>query len=126
MCSIDEHGWPHPAMASRRELVAADARNIRFAMDRASRTSRNLRANGHLTLIVADEQGVFYLKGDVRQLAPTTSAAPARAKFNMRVDSVLEDSARADEQVRIVSGIRLQRTTGGDPHAEALLRELLD
>ena len=71
ICSVDEHGWPHPAMLSRLEFVALDHRNIRLSLHTRSRTTRNLRANGRLTVIVVDEDAVYYVKGDALALAIT-------------------------------------------------------
>ena len=108
ICSVDEHGWPHPAMLSGLELVALDHRNIRLALYTRSRSTRNLRANGRLTVIVADEDAVYYLKGDTLAL-PIHASAPELTRFNLRVDSVLQDAAGSDEHARIVTGIRITR-----------------
>ena len=123
--TVDEHGWPHPAMLSSLELVARDARNIRLAPHAASRTARNLRANGRLAFVVADETGTFYIKGDVLLRDATMSAAQELAKFNMRVDSVLQDVPEDYERARIVSGIRVERRDVDRARSEAILRELL-
>src|SRR5687768_13372110 len=69
MCTVDEHGWPHPAMLSSLEVVARDARNVRLGASASSRSTRNLQANGILTLVVADERAVYYVKGDVLLLS---------------------------------------------------------
>jgi hypothetical protein len=122
--TVDEHGWPHPAMVSSLELVALDARNIRLALHAASRSARNLKANGRLTLVLADERGVFYVKGDVLPLARFMAADPAMAGFNLRVDSVLQDDAAAYEDARIATGIRVERGIDA-PRARAVLEELL-
>jgi hypothetical protein len=108
ICSVDEHGWPHPAMLSSLEFVAVDSRNIRLAIHSRSRTARNLQANGRLTAILADEDAVYYVKGDTRLLAPGRDA-PDLARFNLRVDSVLQDAAGEYEHARIVAGIRVTR-----------------
>ena len=121
ICSVDEHGWPHPAMLSSLELVAVDARNIRLSVHSRSQTARNLQANGRLTVIVADEDAVFYVKGDTLQLA-YTPATPDLARFNLRVDSVLQDVAGEHEHARLVAGIRVTRAAL-DP---ALARKRLD
>jgi hypothetical protein len=125
ICTVDEHGWPHPAMMSSLELVARDARNIRLALHAASRTARNLMANGRLTVILADESGAFYVKGDVLLVSPTMSASLYLAVFNMRVDSVLSDAAEEYERARMVSGIRVERIAFDRVRSEAVLRELL-
>ena len=89
-----------------------------------SRSARNLQANGRLTLIAVDEGWAYYIKGDARLLAPALTARPDHAKFNLRVDSVLEDVAADYEHARIVSGVRIERTVDTDA-ARTLLEELL-
>jgi len=126
ICTVDEHGWPHPAMLSPLEVVARDASNIRLAMHMRSRSARNMTAHGKLTLILADEQAVFYVKGDVLRLNSSLRTSPELATFNMRVDSVLEDSAADDEQSRIVSGIRVERRNVDPATSRAILEELLE
>jgi pyridoxamine 5'-phosphate oxidase-like protein len=126
ICTVDEHGWPHPAMFSRLEVVARDARNVRLATHVASRTTRNLKANGKLSLVFADTDAVHYVKGDVLLLEPSMRVAPHLAKFNLRVDSVLADDPQAYEDARIVSGLTFERR-GIDPAAaRAILEELLE
>ena len=126
ICSVDEHGWPHPAMLSRLEVVARDGRNVRLATDVGSRTTRNLKANGKLTLVLVDAEAVHYVKGDVLLLEPSLRSAPNFAKFNLRVDSVLADNPRDYENARILSGITVERD-GVDPAAaHAILKELLE
>lgn len=125
ICSIDEHGWAHPAMLSTLEVVAKDARNVRIATHIGSRTTRNLRANGKLSMIIADETAVHYVKGDVLPLAPSMRTVPHYAKFNLRVDSVLQDVPTEDENARIVSGIRVERSDLDTQKARSILEELL-
>jgi len=80
ICTVDEHGWPHPAMVSSLELVARDARTIRLALHTASRSVRNLRANGRLTLVLAEDASVHYIKGAaqpiVRPIPPSQEPPP--------------------------------------------------
>ena len=125
VCTIDEHGWPHPAMLSTLEVVARDARNVRLAMHGRSRSARNMQANGKLTLILADAEGVYYVKGDVLLTAPTCASAPDLAKFNLRVDSVLQDDPAEYENARVTSGIQVVRAAIDRARAESLLDELL-
>lgn len=124
ICTVDEHGWPHPAMVSTLELVARDARNLRLAIHAGSRTTRNLEVNGLMTVIVADEEGVSYIKGYVLMRAALMAAAPHLASFNMRVDRVLEDKPTEPEHARLAAGLRITRTAIDLPHARAVLTEL--
>lgn len=125
LCSVDDHGWPHPAMLSSLELVAKDVHNIRFAVYGTSRTAQNLSANGCVTLVVADESGVFYIKGDARRLEAPLVGGPELAAFNMRVVTVLEDNPAAYEGAAVTTGIRVRRTRVHETSARALLGELL-
>jgi hypothetical protein len=125
ICTIDEHGWAHPAMVSGFELVAKDAQNVRLALHARSRTVRNVQANGRLTIILADEQSVHYVKGDALVIAPALTARAEFSKINLRVDSVLEDAAADYEQARISCGIRIERAAIDVTTARAWLQELL-
>ena len=125
ICTIDEHGWAHPAMVSSLELVARDTRNVRFALHAASRSTRNLRANGRLTAILVETGTVYYIKGDVLERTPSLAAAPAQAGFNLRVDSVLADEPREYEGASLVSDLRVSRTIPDLDRALAVVRELL-
>lgn len=124
ICSVDEQGRPHPAMLSSLEIVARDARSIRLAVHASSRTARNLAANRHLTLILADEAGVFYVKGDADLTSASMTAAPAMSMFTLQVDRVLEDTPADYEQATLVSGIRITRGGLDAEGVLALLEEL--
>jgi hypothetical protein len=124
ICSVDEQGRPHPAMLSSLEIVARDARHVALAVHAASRTARNLAANRHLTLILADESGVHYVKGDAALTSASMTAAPALSAFTLHVDRVLEDTPSDYEHAQIVSGIRIARAAVDADRAQAILREL--
>ena len=124
ICSIDEHGWPHPAMLSTFEVVAIDARNIRLATHVDSRTTRNLRANGQITLIFVDRGSAHYVKGDALLVSPALRSAQRLAMFNVRVDSVLADDPQAYEDARITTGITVERGSVDESAVAAILVEL--
>ena len=124
ICSVDEQGRPHPAMLSSLEIVARDARHVRLAVHASSRTARNLTANTHLTLILADETGVHYVKGDAVLTTGSMAAAPAMSAFTLNVDRVLEDTPADYEHATINSGIRITRGALDPERARAILREL--
>lgn len=126
ICTIDEHGWAHPALLSAFEVAMHDRSNVRLALHVSSRSTRNLKANGKLSLILAHEQGVFYVKGDVLLCAPSMRTASHNAKFNLRVDSVLEDNPNEYEKARIVSGIRIERAHIDLAAGRAIRDELLE
>jgi len=124
ICSVDEQGRPHPAMLSSLEIVARDARSIQMAVHASSRTARNLVANRHLTIILADEAGVFYVKGDADLTSASMTTAPAMSMFTLKVDRVLEDTPADHERAQIVSGIRVTRAAPDADRAQPMLREL--
>jgi flavin reductase (DIM6/NTAB) family NADH-FMN oxidoreductase RutF len=125
VCTVDEHGWPHPAMVSSLELVVRDPRNIRFALHAGSRSVRNLRANGRLTAIVVEAGTAYYIKGDVLERTASLAAAPAQAAFNLRVDSVLADQPGEYESATIVSDLRVARARPLSDGDLAVVRALL-
>jgi pyridoxamine 5'-phosphate oxidase-like protein len=125
IATIDEHGWPHPAMVSSLELVARDSRNIRLALHTRSRSLRNVCENGRLTVIVADEQGVHYIKGDALVVSPALASRTELAGVNLRVDSVLEDVAADYEHARLTTGIRVERDAIDRAACGRLLQELV-
>lgn len=89
--TVDEAGWPHPALLSYFEVVAIDRRNIRLATYTDSTTTANMRRNGKLTVMVIDRQVVYYVKGTVEELASRMACAPENAKLNLRVERVFTD-----------------------------------
>lgn len=93
-------------MLSGRELYSVDQRTIRLTAFASSRTARNLRARGRVTLILADHDGVFYIKGTAISIETTTAV---RADFDVRIEEVLEDTPTADEAATITTGIRFKR-----------------
>lgn len=107
ICSVDDRGWPHAAMVSARELFAVSAHTISLTAAVSSRTAANLRRDGHVTVILADHDGVYYIKADAAPL-DADPARPAHAVFTLRVVDVLEDAATEEEDARIISGIRFQ------------------
>jgi hypothetical protein len=116
ICSVDENSKPHPAMLSTRELFAVDATHLSLTVHATSRTAKNLRANGHVTVILADCDGVFYLKGAAEPVEPDT-LRPDVALFRVRLTDVLEDTPTGDEKARITTGIRFERTEAVDSDA---------
>lgn len=106
--TVDERGFPHPALLSYFEVVALDRRTIRLATYAESRTTRNAKREGKLTLVLVDAEFVYYVKGAVRPLAESMRVTPYNAKLEVQVLEVLRD---APDPVRepgahIASGIR--------------------
>ena len=103
ICTVDDKGYPHPAMLSIPEFYAADSETIQLTINSGSRTANNLRTRGLITAIVADVDGVFYIKGRATEGA---SADCNCAIFHVVVNEVTEDSPAAHETARITTGIR--------------------
>jgi Pyridoxamine 5'-phosphate oxidase len=130
VCTVDEGGWPHPAMLSCLEVIAKDRRNIRLGPYKDSSTTQNMRLNGKLTMMVIDARIAYYVKGGVEELQRDLRSSPHISKLNMRVEQVLTD--QTDQQLE--SGAYVAAApTYKDPNlaarlreARAVLRELLD
>ncbi|MBI4456076.1 MAG: pyridoxamine 5'-phosphate oxidase family protein [Acidobacteria bacterium] len=130
ICTVDNRGWPHPAMLSYFEVIAKDRRNIRLATYRNSTTTGNMRHNGKLTISVMDERIAYYIKGNVQEIKSALNSSPQIAKLNLVVEEVLADHAdeRLEADVYITSGVTFR-----NPHmlaerlrASGVLRELLE
>lgn len=105
--TVDEAGWPHPALLSYFEVVATDRRTIRLATYAESTTMANMRRNGKLTIMVIDERTVYYVKGTVEELARHMACAPENSKLSTRVECVLTDlpDPRYEPEAYIASGV---------------------
>ena len=103
----DEAGWPHLAMVSYGEVVAIDAATLRLGLWDGSRTTRYLRQTGKATLCLAGEHGVFYIKGQVRDLGRALTEPAPIAKLELRVQEVLQDG---DPDGEVISGITYRST----------------
>jgi hypothetical protein len=127
VCTVDEDGWPHPAMLSYFEVAATDPANLQLAVYNDSRTCANMRARGAATLIVVDEGLVCYIRGRVSQVAPSMSTAPYNAVINLRIDEVVFDEPPPDLEpgAFVTSGITYRPRTGEAlERARAVLEEL--
>src|SRR5687768_11618687 len=69
VCTVDDDGWPHPAMLSYYEVAAIDAGTLHLAVYNDSRTCANMRARSLATLVVVDKGLVCYIRGRVTQTA---------------------------------------------------------
>jgi hypothetical protein len=113
VCTVDQDGWPHPAMLSYFEVAASDRHNLRLAVYTNSRTCANMRARGKATLIIVDAGIVCYVRGNVTELAPAMREAPYNAKLNLRIDQVIFDEPPPDLEpgVGVTSGVTYSRRT---------------
>jgi hypothetical protein len=93
--TMDDAGWPHPALLSYCEVVALGTTSLRLAVYGSSTTARNLRRDGRVTLVVLDDRVAYYVKGAASELASRMRATPENASFHVHVERVLSDVADA-------------------------------
>jgi general stress protein 26 len=91
--TVDENGWPHPAILSYFEVAAKDRHNIQLATYKDSHTTQNIRRTGKVTLSIFDERVTYYIKGTASEVAREMRAAPYNSKLQMFVEQVLVDYA---------------------------------
>jgi hypothetical protein len=122
--TIDENGWPHPAILSYFEVAAKDRRNVRLATYKTSRTTENIRRTGKVTLSVFDERVTYYIKGTAAEIAREMRSAAHNCKLNLAVAEVLVDQADPvlEPGAYISSGITYANP---NPPPLSVLQELL-
>lgn len=106
LVTVDDHGWPHPAMLSYYEVVAKDRSKIDLAIGKTSTTAKNLRRTGKITLVITDSGVNYYLKGNVRELKETMDGVPFVSLFRTEIDQILEDQ---EPDAVITSGVTFHR-----------------
>lgn len=111
--TLDEGGWPHPALLSYYEVKAKDASTLDLALWKDSSTANNLRRIGMLTLMITDEGVNYYLKGRVQQLEAEMTGAPQVSRFRMTIEQLLEDQ---EPNVVITTGLTYRRLSHRDPN----------
>jgi hypothetical protein len=130
LTTIDEQGWPHPALLSPFEVVAADARNLRLATYGDSRTTGNMRRNGKATLTLVVDRVAYYIKATATELAPAMRCTPHNAKLNCKIEQVLADEANPEYEpgAYIASGLTYYNPGRAAElaRAPAILAELLE
>ncbi len=109
--TLDERGWPHPALLSYYEIRARDASTLELALWKESSTANNLRRSGVLTIMITDEGVNYYLKGSVQQLESEMTGAPQVSRFRMKVEEVLEDQ---EPNAVITTGLTYRRLNKRD------------
>jgi len=111
--TLDEEGWPHPALLSYYEIVAKDPTALETAVWKNSSTANNLRRAGKITLMVTDQGVNYYLKGSVRELEYEMTGAAPVSRFRITLDQVIEDQ---EANAQITTGLTYQRLTRRDPN----------
>jgi len=104
--TVDENGWPHPAMLSYYEVIAKDRSTIDLAIGKTSTTSKNLRRTGSITLLVTDSGMNYYLKGKAREIKESMEGVPFMSLFRVEIEHLLEDQ---EPDALITSGVTFSR-----------------
>jgi hypothetical protein len=106
LLTTDEDGWPHMAMLSVGELLAANPGSVHAALWLHSTATRNLERDGRgLLAIVADGAG-YYVRLKARRLPDLDVGEDGRlARFELSVEDVQEDRV---DYARLTSGVRFE------------------
>ena len=110
--TLDENGWPHPALLSYYEVVTKNTSTLDMAIWKDSSTANNLRRTGKISLMVTDDGVNFYIKGAVRELEKEMTGAPQVSRFRITVAQLLEDQ---EPNAHITSGMTYSRGSDRDP-----------
>ena len=89
LVTADADGTPRPCMLSAGELLAVDARRLRFALWKGSRTCENLARGERILFCHVAPRTVLYLRGRTRPLA--SDPVLNLDCFELEVDSVESD-----------------------------------
>ena len=109
--TIDESGWPHPALLSYYEIVAQNSSTLDMALWKDSSTAKNLRRAGKVTLMISDQGVNYYLKGSVRELFYEMPGAAPVSRFRVTLEQVIEDQ---EPNAEITTGLTYRRMTQRD------------
>ena len=106
--TLDESGWPHPALLSYYEVVAENSTTIDIALWKNSSTARNLRQTNKVTFLIADKGVNYYLKGTVKELQAEIPGIPLQSRFRVTAEQLLENQ---EPNAEITSGLTYSRRT---------------
>lgn len=104
--TVDDKGWPHPAMLSYYEVVAKERSRIDLVIGKTSTTTKNLRRTGQITLLITDSGINYYLKGSAREIKESMEGAPFMSLFRVEIEQLLEDQ---EPDAVITSGVTFSR-----------------
>jgi hypothetical protein len=104
--TLDEAGWPHPALLSYYEVVAKNSSAIDIGIWKNSSTANNIRRVPKVTLMVTDTGVNYYIKGSVTELEPEMKGLPQVSRFRIRTEELLEDQ---EANAAITSGMTYSR-----------------
>ena len=111
MFTVDDSGWPHPALLSYYEIAAKNASTLDMALWKDSSTSKNLRQAGKVTLMISDKGVNYYLKGSVRELYYEMPGAAPVSRFRVALEQVIEDQ---EPNAEITTGLTYRRMSKRD------------
>ncbi len=106
--TLDESGWPHPALLSYYEVVAKNSTTLDIALWKNSSTARNLRQTNKITFLITDKGINYYLKGSVKELQTEIPGIPLQSRFRITAEQLLEDQ---EPNAEITSGLTYRRQT---------------
>jgi hypothetical protein len=104
--TLDESGWPHPALLSYYEVVAKNLTTIDIALWKNSSTAKNLRQTNKITFLITDKGVNYYLKGKVKELQTEIPGVPLQSRFRVTTEELLEDQ---EPNAEITSGLTYSR-----------------
>ena len=104
--TLDESGWPHPALLSYYEVVAKNSSTVDIGIWKDSSTANNLRRTSKMSLMIIDKGVNYYLKGCVRELQAEMKGLPQVSRFRMTTEELLEDQ---EANAEITSGLTYSR-----------------
>jgi hypothetical protein len=104
--TLDESGWPHPALLSYFEVVAKNLTTLDIALWKNSSTARNLRQTNKITFLITDKGINYYLKGSVKELQSEIPGIPLQSRFRVNTEELLEDQ---EPNAEITSGLTYRR-----------------
>jgi len=104
--TLDESGWPHPALLSYYEVVAKNSTTIDIALWKNSSTAKNLRQTNKITFLITDRGINYYLKGTVKELQTEIPGIPLQSRFRVTTEQLLEDQ---EPNAEITSGLTYSR-----------------
>lgn len=114
--SLDAAGWPHVALFSFGELLAAGPSTLRLGTWKGTTTSKNLKRDSRCTLTFVEGGAAYYVKCQARLLDEGVDPLPFLARFELTIDQILrdhEDDAPIDTPIRY----------GGPKTSDAMLAE---
>ena len=121
--TVDDEGWPHPAMLSYFEIIAKDRRNIGLATYKESSTTNNMRRERRATLSIIDARVAYYVKGSVAEVRREMACTPYNSNLNLYVERVLKDEVNEELEpgAYVASGV-----TYVNPNRAAEMRRAKD